>query len=81
VAEAIWQGGLDGLWDITQGRGRKPFYEITKVTAIVDTGNYPVTGISYLEARAFVRWLQLRYPDPGWTWCIPSEDMWELAAR
>jgi hypothetical protein len=46
-----------------------------------DTDNYPVTGISYLEARAFVRWMQLRYPDPGWTWCIPSEDMWELAAR
>jgi formylglycine-generating enzyme required for sulfatase activity len=44
-------------------------------------GNHPVSGISYVEATAFVQWLQLRYPEPGWSWCIPSEDMWELTAR
>ena len=28
--------GLDGLWDIAAGRGRKPRYEIDKIAAIVD---------------------------------------------
>ena len=28
--------GLDGLWDIAPGRGRKPTYPIDKVAAIVD---------------------------------------------
>src|SRR6202158_988290 len=28
--------GLDGLWDIAPGRGRKPLYEIDKIAAIVD---------------------------------------------
>ena len=28
--------GLDGLWDVAPGRGRKPLYEIDKIAAIVD---------------------------------------------
>jgi len=28
--------GLDGLWDIAPGRGRKPTYQIDKVAAIVE---------------------------------------------
>src|SRR5258707_7876733 len=28
--------GLDGLWDIAAGRGRKPLYSIDKIAAIVD---------------------------------------------
>src|SRR5580698_5441205 len=28
--------GLDGLWDVAPGRGRKPTYEIDKIAAIVD---------------------------------------------
>ena len=28
--------GLDGLWDIASGRGRKPTYQIDKIAAIVD---------------------------------------------
>ena len=28
--------GLDGLWDIAPGRGRKPTYQIDKIAAIVD---------------------------------------------
>src|ERR1700740_3231779 len=28
--------GLDGLWDIAPGRGRKPLYEIDKIAAIVN---------------------------------------------
>src|SRR6202163_4059625 len=28
--------GLDGLWDIAPGRGRKPLYSIDKIATIVD---------------------------------------------
>src|SRR6202167_994410 len=28
--------GLDGLWDIAPGRGRKPKYGVEKIAAIVD---------------------------------------------
>ena len=28
--------GLDGLWDIAPGRGRKPTYQIDKIAGIVD---------------------------------------------
>ena len=28
--------GLDGLWDIAPGRGRKPTYQIDKIAAIVN---------------------------------------------
>jgi formylglycine-generating enzyme required for sulfatase activity len=34
-----------------------------------------------LEAQAFLRWLQTEWPHPEWTWCLPTEDMWELSAR
>src|ERR1700740_310062 len=30
------ESGLDGLWDIAPGRGRKPIYEMDKIAAIVD---------------------------------------------
>lgn len=45
--------------------------------------NHPVAGISFLEARAFCRWLQFKFPpgDGNWKWCLPPEDAWELAAR
>ena len=42
---------------------------------------YPVTGIYYLEAVAFVDWLNAMSTDPEWHWALPTEDMWELAAR
>jgi len=28
--------GLDGLWDVAPGRGRKPLYDVDKVAAIID---------------------------------------------
>ncbi len=44
--------------------------------------NHPVSGISFHEAQAFCRWLQAKRPSGGtWVWALPTEDMWELAAR
>jgi CheY-like chemotaxis protein len=41
----------------------------------------PVSGISFYEADAFCRWLHRSVPRSGWTWQLPTEDMWEYAAR
>ena len=30
------EAGLDGLWDVAPGRGRKPRYQIDKIAAIVE---------------------------------------------
>jgi formylglycine-generating enzyme required for sulfatase activity len=46
--------------------------------------HHPVTGISFVEALAFCRWLQRTKPDlleSGWRWGLPQEDMWEYVAR
>ncbi len=42
---------------------------------------HPVRGVCYHEAIAFCRWLQHKYPVKDWTWTLPTEDMWEFAAR
>ncbi len=40
--------GLDGLWDIAPGRGRKPIYQIDKIAGIVDaTLQTKPAGIHY----------------------------------
>lgn len=41
----------------------------------------PVSGVCWYEARAFVQWLNFRHRSEGWLWALPTEDMWELAAR
>jgi formylglycine-generating enzyme required for sulfatase activity len=47
----------------------------------VGTGDHPVSGIGYVEAVAFVDWVNANSPDSEWRWVLPTEDMWELAAR
>jgi formylglycine-generating enzyme required for sulfatase activity len=43
---------------------------------------HPVTGVSHVEASAFVLWLQHRYrPSGDWRWTLPPEDLWEFTAR
>ena len=42
---------------------------------------HPVAGICCWEALAFIEWLNLEAPQPGWHWVLPTEDMWEYAAR
>jgi formylglycine-generating enzyme required for sulfatase activity len=43
---------------------------------------HPVDSVSYLEARAFVKWCNSTATgDLGWQWSLPPEDHWEYAAR
>src|SRR5258708_15054637 len=44
--------GLDGLWDIAPGRGRKPTYQIDKIAAIVEaTLQTKPAGITHCRFR------------------------------
>ena len=44
-------------------------------------GDHPVSGVCYVEALAFVLWLNHVRVDHGCRWVMPTEDMWEFAAR
>lgn len=87
----VTDGGYlrDELWE---GTSRRPFLTQDKKTRGPSTWrssnkypsrqqNHPVAGVSYLEASAFVRWLNHKYATAEWLWCLPSEDMWEISAR
>jgi len=45
--------GLDGLWDVAPGRGRKPLYEIDKIAAIVEATLQDVSSISCKRGSVF----------------------------
>jgi transposase len=48
--------GLDGLWDIAPGRGRKPRYEINKIAAIVDaTLQTKPAGMTHWSCRTMAQ--------------------------
>jgi hypothetical protein len=48
--------GLDGLWDIAAGRGRKPIYEIDKIAAIVDaTLKTKPAGMTHWSCRTMAQ--------------------------
>jgi transposase len=48
--------GLDGLWDIAPGRGRKPTYQIDKIAAIVDaTLQTKPTGMTHWSCRSMAQ--------------------------
>jgi transposase len=48
--------GLDGLWDIASGRGRKPVYEIDKIAAIVDaTLQTKPAGMTHWSCRTMAQ--------------------------
>jgi transposase len=48
--------GLDGLWDIASGRGRKPTYAIDKIAAIVDaTLHSKPAGMTHWSCRTMAQ--------------------------
>ena len=48
--------GLDGLWDIAPGRGRKPRYEIDKIAAIVEaTLQTKPAGMTHWSCRTMAK--------------------------
>ena len=43
---------------------------------------HPVRAICYYETQAFIKWCNLTWrADSDWSWVLPSEDIWEYAAR
>ena len=50
------QEGLDGLWDIAPGRGRKPIHGIDKIAAIVDaTLQTKPEGMTHWSCRTMAK--------------------------
>jgi transposase len=48
--------GLDGLWDIAPGRGRKPTYEIDRIAAVVDaTLQTKPAGMTHWSCRTMAQ--------------------------
>ncbi len=44
--------GLDGLWDVAPGRGRKPLYDVDKIAAIIDaTLQTKPAGVTHWSCR------------------------------
>lgn len=54
--ERFGDAGLDGLWDIAPGRGRKPTYQIDKIAGIVDaTLQTKPTGMTHWSCRTMAQ--------------------------
>ncbi len=79
--ERLWSGRSISAFLTQDGRTCGPATWSSAQQWPSERKNHPVSGISFVEARAFIRWLQLERPMPGNTWCLPSEDMWEFSAR
>lgn len=88
----VSDGGYEGdqFWDMpgarksffTQdGKSRGPAIWLNATTVPEGKLDHPVTGISVLEARAFVRWCQSASPCEPWVWMLPTDELWEYSAR
>ena len=54
--ERFSEEGLDGLWDVAPGRGRKPLYETDKIAAIVDaTLQTKPAGMTHWSCRTMAQ--------------------------
>lgn len=54
--ERFGDEGLDGLWDIAPGRGRKPMFQIDKIAAIVDaTLQTKPAGMTHWSCRTMAQ--------------------------
>lgn len=58
-----------------------PAYWANAATVPEGKLDHPVTGISIIEARAFVRWCQSVSSGGSWLWALPTEELWEYTAR
>jgi hypothetical protein len=56
MAKRFGDAGLDGLWDVAPGRGRKPTYQIDKIAEIVDaTLQTKPAGMTHWSCRSMAQ--------------------------
>jgi len=81
--EELWLGKPTYLARLltADGRTRGPATWPTASSWPEGKDRHPVSGISFVEADAFAKWCNRVCPTPGWRWDVPTEDMWEYAAR
>ena len=79
--DSLWEGLSRNRFLTRDGKTQGPSNWISAREYPSGTVNHPVTGICYREAKAFTKWLEREHPEPNCHWSLPTEDMWELAAR
>ena len=90
-AEAIEAGAWrDGILEVLAwqigGPQKVQVSEPQNLAEQFNLANHPVVGVSWFEARAFCRWLEVRLRNQGildehWRIDLPNEPEWEKAAR
>lgn len=79
----FWCGAPPGRLFLTEdGSSHGPGHWPAAHTIPAGLELHPVTSISFMEAAAFVRWCNDRFPpEPPWCWSLIPEDHWEYVAR
>ncbi len=79
VTQKQWQTlmGNNPSWFSRDGDGRDQVQSITDE----DLKQFPVERVSWEDAQEFIRRLNAREKNSGWTYCLPAETEWEYACR
>ncbi len=79
--QEVWKDGkVKGRWD------KEPRNHPQRFTGPFGLPNHPVVGVTWYEAVAFARWLEVHWRERGlvpenWRVSLPTEAQWEKAAR
>ncbi len=79
VTQGQWEKvmGNNPSWFSRQGQGQDRVKDISDK----DLEHFPVEGVSWEDAQAFVKKLNAREAGKGWTYRLPKEAEWEYAYR